>query len=232
MSSASFTEIYGRIALAVFVVAVILAVARVAFAAPAVVTPGDAIEQAVARRIGGGALVDIARIDTRVAPEPGLQAHLDRGARIGQPMHVVLTVGKTRRGTAVATVRVTGAYARAARAIARDAVVATADVELAEGEWPSMPFVRLPMPAEVIGLTARRQIAPGEPLAATVLDLPPLVRAGEDVTVVAKVGTVQISNTGRAGNSGRQGDTIRVTPENGRPLRARVTGPKLAEVTP
>ena len=231
MSSASFTEIYGRVVLAVFVVAVILAIARAAFAAPAVVTPGDAIEQAVARRIGGNAFVDVVSVDTRVAPESGLQAHLEQGARIGQPMRVVLTVGKSRRGIAIATVKVTGRYARAARAIARDAVLAAGDVQTTEGEWPSVPFVRLPAAEDVVGLTARRDIAPGEPLTATVLDVPPLVRAGDDVTVVATVGAVRISNSGKAGSSGRQGDTIRVTPENGRPLRAVITGPARVEVT-
>jgi flagella basal body P-ring formation protein FlgA len=231
MSSASFTEIYGRIVLAIFVVAVILAIARAAFAGPAIVTPADAVEQAVSRRIGGGLAVDITSIDTRVAPEAGLQAHLDRGARIGQPVRVVLTVGTERRGTAVVVVRVSGGYARAARAIARDAVVAAADVETVEGEWPAVPFVRLPAAGDVIGLTARRQIAPGEPLSAIVLDVPPLVRAGDDVTVVATVGAVRISNAARAGSSGRRGDVIRVTPQNGKPLRARITGPAAVEVT-
>jgi flagella basal body P-ring formation protein FlgA len=232
MSSASFTEIYGRIILTVFVVAVILALARAAFAGPAVVTPGDAVEQAVTRRIGPGVVVDVATIDTRVAPEAGLQAHLDRGARVGQPVRVVLTVGNQRRGTAVAIVRISGTYARAARAIARDAVVGAEDVEQVEGEWPSVPFVRLPATHDVIGLTARRQIAPGEPLSAIVLDVPPLVRAGDEVTVVATVGAVRISNAAKAGSSGRRGDLIRVTPQNGKPLRARIMGPALVEVGP
>jgi flagella basal body P-ring formation protein FlgA len=232
MSSASFTEMYGRVVLAVFVVAVILAVARAAFAGPAVVTPGDAIEAAVARRVGGGVFVDVASIATRVAPEPGLQAHLERGARAGQPMRVVLTVGGVRRGSAVATVRITGPFARAARAIARDAVLGAADVETVDGEWPSVPFVRLPGAADVIGLTARRDIVPDEPLTATVLDVPPLVRAGDEVTVVATVGAVRITNAATASSSGHRGDTIRVTPENGRPVRARIIGPAAVEVTP
>ena len=229
--SAGFTEVYGRVMLGVFVVAVLLAIARAAFAAPAVVTPGDAIAQAVARRIGGGVLVDVAAIDTRVAPEPGLQALPEPGARIGQPVRFVLTVGKKRRGVAVATVTVTGPYARAARAIERDAALEPDDIEVIEGEWPPLPFVRLPAQADLIGLTARRQIAPGEPLTGTVLDVPPLVRSGDEVTVTATVGSVEVTGVAMASSSGHRGDVIRVTPKpNGRPVRARITGQATVEV--
>lgn len=229
--SAGFTEIYGRVILGVFVMAVLLAIARAAFAAPAVVTPGEAIEQAVARRIGGDVFVDVTAIETRVTPESGLQALPDPGARIGQPVRWVLTVGRKRRGVAVATVKVTGPYARAARAIARDAALDADDVEVVEGEWPSVPFVRIPAEEDVIGLTARRDIAPGEPLTSTVLDIQPLVRSGDEVTVTATVGAVEVTGAATASSSGHRGDVIRVTPQpNGRPVRARITGPATVEV--
>jgi flagella basal body P-ring formation protein FlgA len=143
----------------------------------------------------------------------------------------VLTAGKSRRGVAVATVKVFGPYVRAARAIARDAVLASADVELVKGEWPAVPFVRLPAPADLIGLTARRHIAPGEPLAPSVIDVPPMVRAGDRVAVTATVGAVQVTGAATASNSGDRGDIIRVTPKpSGRPVRARITGPATVEV--
>jgi flagella basal body P-ring formation protein FlgA len=91
-------------------------------------------------------------------------------------------------------------------------------------------LVRLPAPAEVIGLSARRAIAPGEPLTPLVLEVPPLVRAGEEVTVLARVGAVEIRSAAVAASSGHRGDTIRVTPRNGRPVRARITGPAHVEV--
>lgn len=229
--SSSFTDVYGRVILGVFVVAVLLAIARAAFAGPAVVTPGDAIEQAVARRIGGGVFVDVVTIDTRVAPEPGLQALPEPGARVGQPVRYVMLAGKVRRGVAVATVQVTGRYARAARAIARDTALTEADVEMADGEWPSVPFVRLPAIDELIGLTARRNIAPGEPLTSSVLDVQPLVRSGDEVVLTAKVGAVEVTAMGTASSSGHRGDVIRVTPKpNGRPVRARIVAQGNVEV--
>jgi flagella basal body P-ring formation protein FlgA len=64
-----------------------------------------------------------------------------------------------------------------------------------------------------------------------VLDVPPTVRAGDVVTVTATVGAVQVTAAATASSSGHRGDTIRVTPKpNGRPIRARITGPAAVEV--
>lgn len=221
--SASFTEIYGRIILGVFVVAVVLAIARAAFSAPVAMTPAEAIETAVARRVGGNVRVQAIDVTTDVAPEPGLQALPDPAARTGQNERFVLMAGKVRRGTAVAKVTIRGTYARAARAIGRDAVLTADDVELVDGEWPPVAMTRLPAPAEVVGLQARRNIAPGETLTSTVLDVAPMVRAGDDVEVTVIVGAVKATGVATASSSGYRGDVIRVTPkEGGRPVRARI----------
>lgn len=229
--SASFTEVYGRVILGVFVVAVLLAIARAAFAVPVMTTPAQAIERAVTQRVGGVGRVHAASIDTKVSPEPGLQALPEPGGRTGQPVRFVLTVGKARRGSAVATVTIDGIYARALRAIARDRAIADADVELVEGEWPSVAFARLPAPEDVVGLQARRNIAPGEVLTNAVLDVPPLVRAGETVTVTARVGVVEVTGEATASSSGHRGEIIRVTPKPGaRALKARIIAPGSVEV--
>jgi flagella basal body P-ring formation protein FlgA len=227
----SVTEIYGRVVLTVFVVAAILAVGRAAFGAPAVATPAAAVEDAVQKRVGGGARVTVAGIETEVHAQPGLQALPDPGARTNQPVRFVLMKGRTRVGVAVATVIVSGPHAVAARAIARDEAVTDGDVAIVDGEWPSLPFTKLPAQDEVVGLKARRHIAAGEALTAAVLDVPPVVRSGDVVTVTATVGAVQVTGAGTASGSGQRGDIIRVTPRpNGRTLRARITGPAAVEV--
>ncbi len=64
-----------------------------------------------------------------------------------------------------------------------------------------------------------------------VLDVPPLVKSGDVVTVTATVGAVQVSGAATASSSGQRGDIIRVTPRpNGRPVRARITGQAKVEV--
>ncbi len=228
----SFTEIYGRVILGVFVVAILLAAARAAFAAPAgPVTPIGAIELAVARRVGVEASVSVSGIETSVTARPGLQALPEPGARAGQPVRFVLMQGKRRIGVAVATVTVTGPHAVASRTIARDEAIADADIAIVDGDWPSVPLTRLPSPDDIVGLKARRNIAAGEALTGMVLDVPPLVRAGAVVTVTATVGAVQATGAATASSSGHRGDIIRVTPKpGGRPVRARITGHAAVEV--
>jgi flagella basal body P-ring formation protein FlgA len=230
--NATFTEMYGRIILCVLAMAIILAVAQIAFAAPArVVSPADAIERAVAQRIGGEAAIAVSGLETNVKAQAGLEALPEPGARAGQPVRFVMMAGRTRVGIAVATVLVSGPFPRASRAIARDEAVTPADIAMVHEEWPSVPLTRLPTEDELVGLKARRHIAAGEPLTGTVVDVPPLIRSGDVVTMTATVGAVQVTAAGTATSSGDRGDIIRVTPRpNGRAVRARIIGQAMVEV--
>jgi flagella basal body P-ring formation protein FlgA len=227
----SLTEIYGRVILAVFVVAMLMGIARVAFAAPMAVTPIDAIEKAVARRLGSEVAVAVTGLETNVRAQHGLEALPEPGARAGQPVRFVLMAQRKRVGVAVATVLVSGPHARAARSIARAEAITAADIDIVNDEWPSVPLQRMPAEADIIGLKARRNIAAGEALTDSVLDVPPLVKSGDTVTVTATVGSVQVTGAAVASSSGHRGDIIRVTPKpNGRPVRARITGESTVEV--
>ena len=227
----SLTEIYGRVVLGVFVVAMLMGIARAVFAAPIAVTPIDAIEQAVARRLGAEVAVAVTGLETNVRAQQGLEALPEPGARAGQPVRFVLMARRKRVGVAVATVMVSGPHARATRAIARDEAITGADIDIVDDEWPSVPLQRMPAEADIVGLKARRNIAAGEALTGSVLDVPPLVKSGDVVTVTATVGAVQVTGTATASSSGHRGDIIRVTPRpNGRPVRARITGEATVEV--
>ena len=227
----SLTKIYGRIMLGVFVVAAMLAIARAALAAPVAVTPIDAIEQALVRRLGEDVAVAITGLETTVRAQQGLQALPEPGARAGYPARFVLMANRKRVGVAVATVMVSGPHARAAHAIARDEAITAADIDVVDDEWPSVALTRLPSHDEIVGLKARRNIAAGEALTSAVLDVPPLVKSGDVVTVTATVGAVQVTGAATASSSGQRGDIIRVTPRpNGRPVRARITGQSTVEV--
>jgi len=228
--STTFTEIYGRVILGVFVVAMLLAIARSAFAAPVPVSPAKAIEDAVARRVGAAVAIEVTGLETNVPAQLGLQALPEPGARVGQPVRFVLMKGRSRLGVAVATVLVRGPHAVASRAIGRDEAITDADVEIVDAEWPAVLLDRLPGQDDVVGLKARRNIAAGEALTATVLDVQPLVRAGDVVTVSAKVGHVQVEGQATASSSGQRGDIIRVTMRPGRVVRGRIVGQAAVEV--
>ena len=245
-------DLFGRVMLTLALVAMLVAVARAAFgeetdrgggpslarrssagaeAADPPVTPSQAIERAVAQRLGGDLSIAVTALDTSVAAEPGLAALPEPGGRPGQPMRFVLTVGGARRGVATATVAVTGNYARAARAIARSEVVAGDAIEVVHATLPPVELKRLPAAGEAIGLIARRDIAAGEPLTEAVLQFPPLVRSGDVVAVTVRVGVVEVSSAGTASGSGHEGDIIRVRPRHGgRPMKARITGRAAVEI--
>lgn len=219
-----------RFGLALAVVVAVLALASHAFGAVVALTPRDAIERAILERMGGNVSVLVTMVRTDVVSEPSLRAVPDPAARAGHATRFVLTADGVRKGSAVATVEVQGDHARALHAIERDAVLAAGDFEIVNGELPDVLFKRLPG-VEMLGMRARRAIASGEALTASLVDVPPLVRSGDEVTATVRIGTVQINALTTASGSGHEGDIIRVlAPGTRRPLKARITGQGAVEV--
>lgn len=190
-----------------------------------------AIERAVIDRMGPDVSVSVIVLRTDVTSERTLAALADPGARTGQPVRFVLTAAAARKGMAIATVQVHARYARATRAIARDETLTAAAVEVVTGELPDVAFRRLPAADDIVGLRARRAIAPGEPLTAAVLDVPPVVQSGDEVTVRVAIGGVEATGVAIASGSGHVGDTIRIiSPASRRALKARIIGRGAVEV--
>jgi flagella basal body P-ring formation protein FlgA len=190
-----------------------------------------AIARAVADRIGGDALVTVTALQTSVAEGTALVANPEPGARTSAPARFVLFDGHARVGTAVATVHVNARHVRARRVIARDEAVVAADVEEVNAPLRNQPMKRVPALSDVIGTRVRRQIAAGEAITTAVVQVIPLVRSGDKVTMVVRVGAVEAEGRGVASGSGHVGDVIRVTnPATRRPLKARITGPGEVEI--
>jgi flagella basal body P-ring formation protein FlgA len=233
------TDLFGRLMLVAAVLAMLAAAARTALGGPVLreaaaaadeTTPAAAIERAVVERLGGHVEVEVLALDTAVAPARALHALPEPGGRAGAPARFVLMVGRVRRGIAVASVKVRGPFARAARTIARRETITADAVDVVTGELVAVGFQRLPGPDEVLGLVARRDIAAGEPLTQAAVQLPPLVKPGDEVVLTVVAGAVRITAKAIAASSGYEGDVIRVTPEGGRPLKARISGPGTVEV--
>ena len=194
-------------------------------------TPAEAIEQAVAERIGGDVAVQVTSLQTTVADESGLVAQVDPAARLGQPTRFVLTSDGVRRGAAIATLQVQTRFARATKAIPRDQAIAQDAFEVVSGELPAIALRRVPAPDEVVGLKARRAIARGEALTSAVVMMPPAVRSGQEVTVKVSVGRIEVTGVAVASGSGQAGDVIRVMqPRSRRLVKARILGPGAVEV--
>lgn len=119
----------------------------------------------------------------------------------------------------------------AARALARDTVLAPADVRLAPAPQGTATYGSLSDPAEVAGKRLRRSLEAGAPVTASLLDAPILVRRGQQVTLEATQGGFQVRMAGVARSEGSLGEIIEV--ENGgsgRIVQAVVRSAKSVEV--
>ncbi|ABC35166.1 flagellar basal body P-ring formation chaperone FlgA [Burkholderia thailandensis] len=85
---------------------------------------------------------------------------------------------------------------------------------------------------EAIGRTSRRSLHAGQVLSRRILQAPELIRRGQTVRIVARVGQAEIVNTGIAMQNGAQDDVIRLrvgTRKDAKVVTVRVTGPGTAE---
>lgn len=210
---------------------VLVAAAGAAAQGRATVTPEEAIAVLVRQHFGAAAQVTVEGLATTVAAESGLVARPDATARVGKRSRFLLTAGGAHRGSAVATVAVRAVYPRAARDIARDEAIDASAIDLSEGTLPQVRIEAMPGRAVLAGQVARRNIAAGEPLVATVLRTPAVVRTGDTVDATIRVGLVEVTGTGIASGSGEVGDLIRVMqPHSSRLLKARIVGPGAVEI--
>ncbi|GAB6137311.1 flagellar basal body P-ring formation chaperone FlgA [Halanaerobaculum tunisiense] len=74
-------------------------------------------------------------------------------------------------------------------------------------------------------------LSPGEVLLNNMVKKPSLVKRWTDVTIIAEVGGVWITTTGRALQSGHQGETVKVkNKSSGKTIKGQVVGPKKVQV--
>lgn len=86
---------------------------------------------------------------------------------------------------------------------------------------------------QVVGQQASRDLKPGTPMTARLIDPVQLVRPGQFVTIEHGVGSVKVKIVARAVDGGSYGQTIRVKNETTREIyRATVTGPQTASINP
>lgn len=92
----------------------------------------------------------------------------------------------------------------------------------------SQPFTAL---SGVLGTIAKRDLPPGTILAANMIESPPIVKSGSNVSVRVVSGGLTILGSGEALQEGRQGQLVRVlNRQSKREFLARVAGPDLVEI--
>lgn len=211
-----------------------------------------AIIEAVRTRMGAKVEVTLGALQIRqagtaasntaiVAP---LVAVPDAGARTGGFIRFVIydgrgrtsttstarTLGK-RLATADAEVFVAAEQVKARRAIASGATIAAGDLDTLTEDVGRTLLRPLPDARFAIGAKALRPIAPGERVATTMIVAPALVKSGDQVQTVVRVGSLEAHGVAVATQTGSLGEEIRlVNTSSRRTLRGRVIGAREVEV--
>lgn len=195
-----------------------------------------AIAGAVASRLGPGAEIAIASLQITATSQEGvLTARPEPGARLGRASQFSLTVatetGPRRIGSAVAVVTAITRRLQATRPLQTGDVVAAGDVTEMRGSVANGPLKPLPIAEEAIGARVVGTLTAGDVVTAGNIRPVPLVRSGQQVTLTAKVGTVEAHGVGVAVENGQNGSVIHVVnPDSRRTIVGRVVGAGEVEV--
>ncbi len=130
-------------------------------------------------------------------------------------LSIAASCGQNRR---YLQVQVTGEYLVANRQLARGSNVSANDFRL-----DTLPARALLSSSNLADAIALRDIAPGQPVTATMLRQPWRVKAGQNVMVIASGNGFNASSEGRALNNASAAQTVRVRMSNGLVVSGRVS---------
>jgi flagella basal body P-ring formation protein FlgA len=191
----------------------------------------ELVRQAVLERVGAGAAVEVLSLDLPETDAVFREARPDPAARLGKPVRFTLVTEGGRGLRAVAEVRVVVDHVVIRQDLRRAHELTGDDFEAVRGEITGTPLRELPTAAQVLGGRALRPLTAGLVVLPGFVALPRAVEPGDQVTVVASVGAVQVSATFTAADGGRVGDVIRiVNPDSRQYLKGRIIRPGLVEV--
>lgn len=182
-----------------------------------------AVREAVLERLGREAEVDVLSVDGAAPGAVFVEAKPSPTARLGDPFRVTLIASEGRPVRATADVRVVVDHVVATHRLERGATLTEDDVEAQKGELVGVPLRALPRIDEVIGARVLRPIDAGAVVLPVSVALRRAVEPGDQVTVVAVRGPIEVTATFIASDGGRPGDVVRVmNPESKRYIRGRV----------
>ncbi|MBP6716946.1 MAG: flagellar basal body P-ring formation protein FlgA [Acidobacteria bacterium] len=191
------------------------------------------ITRAVAERMGTGVTVAVQLVDPAGIDGVFASAMPDPLGRLGGTITFTLTpAGARARPVRVrARVDVIARQVKALQPILRGHAVEAGDVEVLTAPVVGVPVRRLPSVDQIVGEKALRPIDRGQIIQPGFVAVRKVVQAGDTVTVVAIVGTVQVTAICVAADSGDPGDTVRVVNKTThRTIRVRVVNKGMVEV--
>jgi flagella basal body P-ring formation protein FlgA len=200
----------------------------------------DAIVAAVKARMGDAATVTVGEMRVRGLDTidgmavTRMVAVPDAGSRVGGFVRFLLyedAKQQRRAGSVDAEVHVTAPHLRARHALAHRATLEANDLERVTADVGRMPLEALPDERTLAGARVSRPIAEGRAILASMVATAQLVKSGDEVQAVVRIGALEARGAAIASQSGALGDEIRVVnADSKRALKARVTGEGEVEV--
>lgn len=119
----------------------------------------------------------------------------------------------------------------AAAPLARGRALSGSDFEAQRLPMSQIPADAVRSTDELDGATLRRDVKDGETLTRRYLEMPPLVKRGDRVTMIAQRGGIRISAQGEAMGPARRGESVKIrNVDSLKIVSGRVTGPQLVEM--
>ena len=132
---------------------------------------------------------------------------------------------------ATATIEILGPVVVTRRPLGRHKPIAEDDIELQTMDLSDLPDGVVADPEAVLGKRTRRAIRAQTPLRADLIELPPLVKRGDLVVIIAETNGLKITTLGQVKKRGRLGERIPVVNMDSKKiLYARVIDSKTVKV--
>jgi len=130
-----------------------------------------------------------------------------------------------------ATISVESPVVIAKQAINRRQIITEDMIDVVAADLAKLPSNAMTDREEVVGKRALRVINPSEVLRTDLIELPPLVKRNDIVTIVAETGALRVCTKGEVKENGRRGDRIRVMNlDSKKEVFARVVDPTTVRV--
>ena len=164
---------------------------------------------------GNSMEIHLGRLDSRLRLqrcEKELQAFLPAGSRLQGKLTVGVQCTGDKPWTVYipANIRLFGEVLTTARPISRGESLGRADVVPMRQEISKLRRGYYQRPEDVIGMLAARSLPAGTPLSPRMLKARLMVRRGDEVTIVADTGSLQVRSKGKALQDAARGERIPV----------------------
>ncbi|VAX04259.1 hypothetical protein MNBD_GAMMA20-1045 [hydrothermal vent metagenome] len=175
----------------------------------------DFLRSQIPLESGNSHEIHLGRLDSRLRLgfcEIGLQAFVPAGSRLQGKLTVGVQCpgGKPWTVYIPANIRVFGDVLTTSRPISRGDAITRADIISRRQEISTLSHGYYRQTEEIIGKLAMRSLPAGTPLTPRMLKARLLVRRGDDVTILANTGFLQVRSKGKALQNAAQGERITV----------------------